>query len=379
VEERPILQINAALDTVGAGQFGVEPTDDPQLGFPMWGGKDIYGTISRWLAKGKPGQLLTLQLTGPSTYGNGSGVLHHNSAGEVVGGPLSAEEWGDLGVEPYLGTPAVSGYVLASTDAGVRSWVPMSGGGGVAIPLGQIAVGTGPGLGSSSNLTYTAGQLLQTNPDTFQNSLDITGYTGSTWNGSVFEPVVRIGGAPGSGSLFLATSASGTPLLETALYGSAPGSAWHFVTHHLAVTEGLYLPEETTAGRFFLVGADGKVVTSAQYNANIYGFVVGDETTAGDGTGYCRLDPSGFINAHRNALGSVLSLSLGQTDGVTNTYFQAGTDAESAAYYLAGGSKLTEDFLGGWTFTGALNIPSGYTYNINGTPHGHQASAGTMQ
>jgi len=33
-------------------------------------------------------------------------------------------------VEPALGNPAVTGYLLSSTDAGVRSWIAPSAGGG---------------------------------------------------------------------------------------------------------------------------------------------------------------------------------------------------------------------------------------------------------
>lgn len=92
MEERPILQIIGALDSIGGGQIANEPAADPLLGFRMWGGKDSAGNITRWLAKGKAGQLLTLQLIGATTYGNGLGIIHHDAAGNLTGGPLTASE-----------------------------------------------------------------------------------------------------------------------------------------------------------------------------------------------------------------------------------------------------------------------------------------------
>lgn len=38
----------------------------------------------------------------------------------------------DIGSEPALGNPSISGQVLASTTGGARSWVTAGGGGGIA-------------------------------------------------------------------------------------------------------------------------------------------------------------------------------------------------------------------------------------------------------
>lgn len=59
------------------------------------------------------------------------------------------------GKENGLGNPAVSGYVLSSTDEGVRSWIEMTGGGGT--PGGadtQIQFNDSGAFGGSTGLTY---------------------------------------------------------------------------------------------------------------------------------------------------------------------------------------------------------------------------------
>ena len=53
------------------------------------------------------------------------------------------------GKEPALGNPAVSGYILSSTTAGVRSWIAPGSGGGMVYPAAGIAVSTGSAWGTS--------------------------------------------------------------------------------------------------------------------------------------------------------------------------------------------------------------------------------------
>lgn len=97
-----ILHINEALELVAPGQLAIEPSNNPELGYPMWGGKDAGGVISRWPSLGKAASFSTLRLTGPTTAGAGAGLLHHNSFGDIVGGPLSPTDIASIGVEPYL-------------------------------------------------------------------------------------------------------------------------------------------------------------------------------------------------------------------------------------------------------------------------------------
>lgn len=63
----------------------------------------------------------------------------------------TAYSWGNHAglYENRLGNPTVSGYVLTSTTAGVRSWVPMTGGGTMVYPSSGIPVSTGSAWGTS--------------------------------------------------------------------------------------------------------------------------------------------------------------------------------------------------------------------------------------
>jgi len=82
---KQILRIADAIENIGLGQLAIEPTIDPTLGFKMVGAKDHTGGVQRFLAKGKPGLLDTLVLSG-STTTDTSGLLRHDSFGSVVGG-----------------------------------------------------------------------------------------------------------------------------------------------------------------------------------------------------------------------------------------------------------------------------------------------------
>lgn len=64
----------------------------------------------------------------------------------------TAYGWGDhssIGYELGLGNPTVDGYVLASTTAGIRSWVSLPTGGGMVYPSAGIALSTGSSWGTS--------------------------------------------------------------------------------------------------------------------------------------------------------------------------------------------------------------------------------------
>lgn len=99
MEERPILQIAGALEDLGVGQMGVEPFADPSLLFPMWGGKDPDGSVTRWLAKDRPARVSTLRVQDLETPSaslvyvedgqlkvGGSAVIAHNETTGLQGG-----------------------------------------------------------------------------------------------------------------------------------------------------------------------------------------------------------------------------------------------------------------------------------------------------
>jgi len=63
----------------------------------------------------------------------------------------AAYSWGNHAgrYELLLGNPSTNGYVLSSTTSGVRSWVPMTGGGTMVYPAAGIPLSTGTAWGTS--------------------------------------------------------------------------------------------------------------------------------------------------------------------------------------------------------------------------------------
>lgn len=78
------IQIEAALDSLGRKQIGVEPDVDSELNFRMWGGKDSTGALTHWLAKNKPGVLHSLRLS--SLAGQSQSIAKIDANGNIIRG-----------------------------------------------------------------------------------------------------------------------------------------------------------------------------------------------------------------------------------------------------------------------------------------------------
>ena len=123
--------ISATATSVGA---------EPALGNPSTNGYVLSSTTSgtrSWVAASG----YTLPIATNSTLGgvkpDGTSIL--NSSGAISVTPAS------VGAEPALGNPSVSGYVLSSSAAGVRSWIATSGGGGTVTQVNtQYSTTGGP-------------------------------------------------------------------------------------------------------------------------------------------------------------------------------------------------------------------------------------------
>lgn len=126
---------------------------------------------------GQVGAVITITATGGGTgggsvtsvsAGNGMNFTTITASGPVTMGTpstLTASTLNALtanshthavtGFEASLGNPSVTGYVLSSTTAGVRSWVAMSGGGGTpAGSTGEVQFNNGGVFGASSNFKW---------------------------------------------------------------------------------------------------------------------------------------------------------------------------------------------------------------------------------
>lgn len=114
-----IYRIADNHSSLNPAQIGVETTPDGDLGYPMYGGKDSFGSITKWLAKGHAGLLTTLKLTGGTTTGN-TGLLRHNTDGSIVGGQLTVSQFNnfisDGGIQWTRDVPNTTLRPLTVTD-----------------------------------------------------------------------------------------------------------------------------------------------------------------------------------------------------------------------------------------------------------------------
>lgn len=86
-----IFRINDYIAAINPAQIAVEPANDADLGYRMYGGKDAAGNVQKWLAKDKPARIDTLQLIGADTVSE-AGLLRHDSAGNVTGKLMTVAE-----------------------------------------------------------------------------------------------------------------------------------------------------------------------------------------------------------------------------------------------------------------------------------------------
>jgi hypothetical protein len=108
-------------------------------------------------------QPLNTHLTNFGALSDGTGWLYNNGAGTFG---YTTPTKGDVGLgsvlnlaqEPALGNPSVNGYVLSSTTAGVRSWIPPSSGSGTVTSVGSGTGLTGGPITGSGSLAV-AGNL----------------------------------------------------------------------------------------------------------------------------------------------------------------------------------------------------------------------------
>ena len=114
-----------------------------------------------------------------STYGSATQIPEFttNATGHVIGVTLRAVTAAGIGAEAALGNPGTSGYVLSSTDAGVRSWI--------AIPSAPVTTVFGrAGAVVATSGDYTTAQVTESGnlyyTDARVRATALTGYAVST-------------------------------------------------------------------------------------------------------------------------------------------------------------------------------------------------------
>ena len=124
-ETKEILRILGPLTSLGNAQIGCETSNDPVLGFKMWGGKDANGNVSKFLVKDKPASVSTLKAIGATTTGS-VGFVKHDENGNFSGGHQAEVPNGYRGTwnattnTPTLPTPD-------SDNVGYYYWVAVAG------------------------------------------------------------------------------------------------------------------------------------------------------------------------------------------------------------------------------------------------------------
>ena len=86
-ESVKIIHIEDTPSNADDGQVVVSPAADSDLGFVMWGGKDMSGDVTLWLAKNKPAYVSTLRVTGLS-----EGLVTADSSGDLSAGTVTLSE-----------------------------------------------------------------------------------------------------------------------------------------------------------------------------------------------------------------------------------------------------------------------------------------------
>jgi hypothetical protein len=190
--------------------------------------------------------------TNLTTFGalaNAVGWLHNDGSGALAYQTPTAA---NIGAEPALGNPSVSGYVLSSTAAGYRSWVPQSGGGG-SYPGAGIASSTGTSWSASYGIFGSGSVLLGSAP------VGSAAYKAT----SFFEPA--LGNPPTNGDVLSSTTAGARSWAAavSAVTGTAPvvatpsGSTVNVSMQDSTVTPGTYLNVAFTVSAKGLITAAG--------------------------------------------------------------------------------------------------------------------------
>jgi len=181
VEEYPRIQrIEALVSAINPGQVCIEPSDDTDLGYRMYCYKDLSSTpISyKLLAKGKPGLLLSLILSG---LAGDIGLVRHTDTGLLIGGKISVDTFNTYLTDGPLikdcvtslvkdGETKLQGDLVLYEGANVTITqetdgftIASTGGGGISgLTPGAILFGKSDGSidESYSNLHYIASELL---------------------------------------------------------------------------------------------------------------------------------------------------------------------------------------------------------------------------
>lgn len=243
---------------------------------------------------------------------NASGYLKNDGAGAFSYATPTA---GDVGGEPALGNPLVSGYVLSSTDAGIRSWIAVGGGSFVTLQ------GSSPGTADTGNYNISG-----------------VGYAGS------FRTLLP-GGASTTSSVQIGTQAPGT------------AGSLNYATNCVMIGEGQTIG---ALGGNILIGRSaysGDGATASAQNAIIIGYQAGWVGGYGTGAGTVVIGTTAQ-GGHGNQVVIGNGASGGTTQGTTviGGSATAGAQFNIVIGYGCTGPNANSINIGGGTGPAANNI-----------------------
>lgn len=319
-----IFRINDYIANINAAQIAVEPANDADLGYRMYGGKDAAGNVQKWLAKDKPIRAESLGLIGTDYIGE-AGLLRHDTNGDVVGKQMTVAELNSMLSDGPIG-------------------------GTVNLPDGEIAYGGGVGgLNSDEDFKWDdTNQSIRAGTNsvaTGTNSFALGNEAAATGNYSIAQGVQ----ATASGAAASARGASCNASKDySTVRGNGPTSVWkggrHFSGGRLngeyssQGMDGLILQarttdDTTTVMKFAVADADSPLFCPDEciqvYTVDL--LYASDQAGAGEKEGFLwtqfpvvvmRNDPD-FNAYYISSLGQVMQA---RGDGVTLGSFGIGID-----------------------------------------------------
>lgn len=300
--------------------------------------------------------------------------------------------------EPALGNPASNEYVLSSTSLGVRSWIPVSGGGGtvtsvdMTVPTGLSVAGNPIATTGTLAVTFTAGYSIpttteQTNWGTaYTNRITTFTTTGSSGAATLSAnalniPNYTLSGLGGQASSTNLTSLAGLSYVSASFVKMTAAGTFSLDTNtYLTSLSGAVLTDQTsgqtvgtTGARLTKLWATDITVTNA-----ITGSVTGNAGTVTNATLTTALTNNGGAGTLTwPAAGTTLTIptgggTLGSAAFTASTAYQASNTNLSSLAGLSYASASFVKMTGANLFTLDTNtyLTSVTAHNLLSSTHG---------